>query len=619
MLSPAAAGLNKTFQRSNSLNPLSEILDRVVGRGKFQKSYALVVGVGDYDVYPKLGAPAKDAVRVADFLRDDAGFDYVVILTDEEASKAEIERLLETVFPELVGKNDRFLFYFSGHGVTRKVSRQDEGYLVLKNSKNNAWNEMINMSRVIDYAKYLGSARHGLFILDACFSGIAALQIKGDQREMKVERLSQPAQHLLTAGVENENSFALDTESVFTSAFLRAARGDARSSSRSDVVSLSEIVLEINQSIDELRVEKPAIKMSPQKYLLRNENNAGEFFFIKKARSEGYLQGRTGDPGAGGVDVSGPSDVRIPNRVTIGPDTVLFHPATGAPLLWFVRDGFDYDFFDGSGFHPRTGAKLAPFTKEEALIFEKRIREKEAEIRREAERVEKDRADREARDFAAKEALARKQEEDRKLREAEAARASEAGQRCDELAANPNDRNKVGQGASFSALKAQAADAVKACDLALKQKPSELRFKYQLARALQFSDRPRSFKLHKELVGQGYAASYDNLGWMYYTDRKDKPQAIVLFRQGIQVGDVDSMVSLAELVDRAEATPANASESKIELCRRAAELGHVGAAQCYQVEVAKQEQAEKDRAQQLEQQKMMIQLMGTIIQSATRR
>jgi hypothetical protein len=310
---------------------------------------------------------------------------------------------------------------------------------------------------------------------------------------------------------------------------------------------------------------------------------------------------------------------RIPIRVTIGHDTGFFDPATGKPLLWFVHTDADYEFFDGPGFHPRTGEKLTSFTRDESKKFEKQITEKEQAIRRERERLEKERTERETRDAAAKEALARKQEEERKTREAEAARSSEAGQRCDELAANPNDRNKAGQGASFTSLKALAAEAVKACELAMKQKPSELRFKYQLARALQFSDRSRSFALHQDLVGRRYGASYDNLGWMYYADKNDKAQAISLFRQGIQAGDVDSMVSLAELVERGEVSPANTFETKIELCRRAAELGHVGAQQCYQVELAKQEQAEKDRVQQLERQKVMIQLMGAVIQNATRR
>ncbi|AVT82746.1 caspase family protein [Rhodopseudomonas palustris] len=619
----ATAGVDETYVRPSEMPSLSTLYNRLVGKNAFSKSYALVIGVGDYDAYSKLGAPAQDARRVSEFLRDDAGFDYIVTLTDEKAAKVRIESLMETVFPKLVRENDRFLLYFSGHGATRAYSRGNKrGYLVLKASHKDAWDEMIDMPRVMEYAQNLESARHNLFILDACFSGLAALQIKGSARDKAVERLSQPAHHLVTAGVEDEESYASNNESLFTKAFLRAARGDSRASSRSDVVSLSEIMLEVNQSLDELRASEPGIKMSPHQYLVRAESNPGEFFFLKKGWTPTSAPARpiTELPSSAELREGGDGkSVRSPNRVAIGPDTVLFDQSTGRPLLWFVKNSSEYDFFDGPGFHPRTGQELSPFTRNEARDFLLSISNKEEDNRREKERLELERRERERRDSVAREALLEKQEQERLIREAEAARASEAGQRCDDLAANPNDRNKVGQGASFGALKAQAAEAVKACDLAMKQKPSELRFKYQLARALQFSDRSRSFALHRELVGQGYGASYDNLGWMYYTDRKDKAQAIALFRQGIQVGDVDSMVSLAELVDRAEVNPVGGAETKIELCRRAAELGHVGARQCYQVEVAKQEQAEKDRVQQLEQQKMMIQLMGTIIQGATRR
>lgn len=623
-LGVAVAGVDETYVRPSELPSLSELYNRLVGKSAFGKSYALVIGVGDYEAYSKLGAPAQDALRISDFLRNEAGFDYVVTLTDEKAGKARIENLMETVFPGLVRENDRFLLYFSGHGVTRSYSaRNKRGYLVLKASRRDAWDEMIDMPRVLQYAQNLESARHNLFILDACFSGLAAIQIKGSARDKAVERLSQPAHHLVTAGVEDEQSYATHNESIFTQAFLRAARGDSRASTRSELVSLSEIMMEVNYSLDELRAKQPGIKMSPHQYMVRTESNSGEFFFVKKEwaeRSQSPRPAEVRPPGADDdTEPKGfPPSNRIPNRVVIGPDTVFFDPATGKPLLWFVRNSLEYDFFDGPGFHPRTGEELSPFTREEARQFDKRIKEKNDELRRDAEKIERERKEREARDAAAQEALVRKQEEERRNREVEAARASEAGQRCDDLAANPNDVNKVGLGASFGALKAQAAEAVKACELAAKQKPSELRFKYQLARALQFSDRPRSFALHQDLANKGYGASYDNLGWMYYTDRKDKGRAIALFRQGIQIGDVDSMVSLAELVDRGDVTPANAFESKVELCRRAADLGHVGAKQCYQLEVAKQEQAERDRVQQLEQQKMMMQLMGTIIQGATR-
>lgn len=492
---------------------------------------------------------------------------------------------------------------------------------------------MLDMPRVMQWAENVGQSRHSLFILDACFSGLAAVQAKGTVRDQTISRLSQPAHQLVTAGVEDEESFASQGESLFTKAFLEAARGTRRPAP-DGVASVSEIMLDVGRSIDEYRSMtglKP--RMSPRQYLLSVRNNAGEFFFLQKERLEkrdtrAGLPRKTDDPAPKGWDGQassperkppGNDSARIPSRVTLDRDTVLFDPSTGKPLLWFSRASLDYEFFDGPGFHPRTGEKLLPFGSDEAKKFEKQNAERAEAIRKEKEQLEKSRAEREARDAAAREVLAKKQEEERKSREVEAARASEAGQRCDELAANPNDKNKAGVGVSFAVLKSQASGAVKTCEIATKQAPGELRFKYQLARALQFSDRPRAFALFQELVSRRYPASYDNLGWMHLTDKNNPAQAVSMFRSGVQAGDVDSMVSLAEMIDRGQASPANPSETKMELCRRASELGHLGAAQCYQAEVAKLEQAEKDRVQKLEQQKVMMEVIGTVLQTVTKR
>lgn len=612
----AWAGIDETYIRPAGAGSWSDLFKSSFGGSDFGKSYALVIGIGDYDVYPKLDAPASDAVRMRDFLRDEAGFDHIVILTDEQASRSRIETLMETTFPNIVGKSDRFLLYFSGHGETRKLSGDSKrGYLILKPAKKGAWDEMIDMPRVLQWAENVGQSRHSLFILDACFSGLAALQVKGTVRDQTIGRLSQPAHQLVTAGVEDELSFASQGESLFTKAFIEAARGNKRPAP-DGIASLSEIMLDVGRSIDEFRSStRMKDRMSPRQYLLSAKSNSGEFFFLQKERlaTDG---GRTSVPPDRPTPKGG--EPNVPNRVDIDATTILFDRKTGKPLLWFYRASGDYEFFDGPGFHPRTGDRLLPFTSDEAKKLDKLKVEKEDAIRKEKERIDREKAEREARDRLAREALGKKQEEERKAREVETARASEAGQRCDELAANPNDKNKAGSGASFPVLKGQAVEAAKMCEAAMKQAPNELRFKYQFARALQFSDRGRAFTLFQELVSKRYPAAYDNLGWMYFADKANPAQAVVMFRQGVQAGDIDSMVSLAEMVERGQATPSGPSETKMELCRKAAELGHSSAGQCYQAEVAKIEQAEKDRVQKLEQQKMMMQVIGTMLQTVTK-
>src|SRR5262245_58093267 len=69
---------------------------------KFGKSYALVVGVGNYRHLPALQSPARDVAKVSDYLSDTAGFDQVAVLLDGDATLDNISYFLEDYFPRLV-------------------------------------------------------------------------------------------------------------------------------------------------------------------------------------------------------------------------------------------------------------------------------------------------------------------------------------------------------------------------------------------------------------------------------------------------------------------------------------------------------------------------------------
>jgi hypothetical protein len=106
----ATAGIDDTYVRANPSIWSTDFYVQLIGRNTFRKSFAAVIGIGDYDRFPTLSAPAADAFRVRDFLRDEAGFDQIITLTDDKATYARIAELMEKTIPEAVGQNDRFLF-----------------------------------------------------------------------------------------------------------------------------------------------------------------------------------------------------------------------------------------------------------------------------------------------------------------------------------------------------------------------------------------------------------------------------------------------------------------------------------------------------------------------------
>jgi hypothetical protein len=306
-----------------------------------------------------------------------------------------------------------------------------------------------------------------------------------------------------------------------------------------------------------------------------------------------------------------------PTSVQISHDTRLFDGA-GNPLLWYWQNPKgDYEFFDCAGFHPRNGESLRPFDKETVGKYEDELRKREEQLQREQERLKKEQEEQKQKEEKEKADRQHREEQDAKRREDALRRATEAARRCDELAANPNDTRRVGEGVPFDVLKNQAREAVANCELAVSQNPSELRFKYQLGRALEWIDRRKATQIQQDLVARGYPSAFDNLGWLYFDKQKAStwPQAIALFRRGIQAGDSDAMVSLADMIDAKYAASANPREEKLNLYCRAGQLGNAKGIRACQAEMANEQVARQQQINQLEQQRLMMQFMGRIIQS----
>ena len=310
-------------------------------RSEFRKSksFALVIGISDYvksQDWPKLESPYNDAIRVRDFLINDEGFDHVVTLTNAKATKQKINHYMDDVFPDLIKDNDRFLFYFSGHGTQRIISAATFGYLVLQNCSSKSYGEMITMEDIERWDRLLYPKRHVLFVLDCCFSGLAGHQRKSPLTDKKLERLSQYAHYLITAGTANEESVGSLSKwqgSLFTDSFLKAALGRGDMSSQDypadGVVSLKELMKYIGDRIDDESAKAKSkipgskgIKMSPQ--ISDLQNNEGEFFFISrhfKNKKAGNVRDNRLDFGWP-VETKGPT-IEPPQPTTETPSVIL--------------------------------------------------------------------------------------------------------------------------------------------------------------------------------------------------------------------------------------------------------------------------------------------------------
>lgn len=299
---------------------------------------------------------------------------------------------------------------------------------------------------------------------------------------------------------------------------------------------------------------------------------------------------------------------------------MFFDPTNGSPRAWYFKtDNGDFEFFDGPGFHPRTGEALSVVGRN--VLTEWRQTIEAATLKKKQDDEERLRLNRERADREAQERIERQQaEQAQRQKEAEAARQlAESADSCDRLAANPTDARRTADGTPFEMLRTQADAAIDACTKASIQFPQELRYQYQLARALQFKDRKRSFEIFSNLVKERYPAAFDNLGWMYWSDRNDKAAAIEFFKTGVRFNDPDSMVSLATLIERGDFPTADSLNAKMALYRRAAELGHKNAERAFQIEAERLNKAQIDYANQQQTNQQMLNIIGGVLGAAVRR
>ena len=281
-----AEGVDTILERPGSKKTWGGFLADVVGYQGFSKSYALVIGISSYEDGYRSLPTAKDAKRMADYLFKEANFDHVHLLTEEKVTKRRVAELMNDVFPELLDENDRFLFYWSGHGDTRDVAigDGDAGYLPLSDTPPRQWSGMVAMADVQRWHQFI-RARQSLYLLDACFGGLAGIESKAlTPRDHQIDQLAQSGHHVMSAGTEEEEVIAGDRwgGSLFTTAVIDGLRGEADAASgfpRDGIISLTELKSYVQTRVLHERLEANwSKKITPQVRDLRY--NAGEFFFL---------------------------------------------------------------------------------------------------------------------------------------------------------------------------------------------------------------------------------------------------------------------------------------------------------------------------------------------------
>jgi hypothetical protein len=254
----------------------------------FNRSYALLIGIGSYRHLDALQSPAQDVRKMAEYLAAQ-GFDEIVTITDESVTPESFGQP-QKYFKSKVERDDRFVFYYSGHGMTVLEKGRPRGYFPLADEVAGGTRRSIAMDSVVAWTKALAS-QHLLVILDSCFSGLAVegTEVKasgptdpGVDRDTLNRIARGPARYLIMAGTAGQKSFGGRewNGSVFTDTLLRGLRSGA-DVHRNRIVTARALYVWVKEAVY-LEAKKAKRELTPLFLDLGpNGVSAGEFIFIQ--------------------------------------------------------------------------------------------------------------------------------------------------------------------------------------------------------------------------------------------------------------------------------------------------------------------------------------------------
>ena len=216
------------FAQNRAIRPVSLQIPNGGEVQLYQGSYALVIGISDYqdNAWVDLDSVGSDVEAVSETL-EEHGFTVQTLMNPTK------DRLLDGIsdFIDAHGyeQENRLLFYYAGHGHTQERNDRKFGYLVPVDAPNPFENEKeffrksLKMEQILSWAKQIES-KHALFVFDSCFSG-SVLQSRAITVPEDISYLTaKPVRQFISAGSANQT---VPAESVFRPLFIRGINGKA--------------------------------------------------------------------------------------------------------------------------------------------------------------------------------------------------------------------------------------------------------------------------------------------------------------------------------------------------------------------------------------------------------
>lgn len=177
--------------------------------GPYAAVRGLFIGVSHYANRTPLANAHRDAVELAAVMRRVCGLEQAIVLTNEQATASAVQRALLEV-ARASARNDLFVLHFAGHGLGLESKQGQSGFLLLHDAEPSAQllrgggRGVLDMRLLEKLVEEAGlKAKHALFLLDCCFSGIGARSRDpfGSPETSALEfRFAMPARYVIAAG-----------------------------------------------------------------------------------------------------------------------------------------------------------------------------------------------------------------------------------------------------------------------------------------------------------------------------------------------------------------------------------------------------------------------------------
>lgn len=254
----------------------------------YRTSHAVVIGIDDYARWPKLRHAVADARGMGELLVRRYGFrqENVHVLLNGEATRENIMALVggKLADERLVSREDRVLFFFAGHGATRRLANgRDLGYIVPVDAAADRFQgQAISMSELQDLVDGI-PAKHVLFLMDSCYSGLALTRGGGasERSASYVRELGRrSARQMLTAGGADEQvaDGGPGGHSIFTWTLLQGLEGKADANG-DGYITATELAAHVAPVVSSLSRQTPAFGSMPG-------SEGGDFVFELASGSE---------------------------------------------------------------------------------------------------------------------------------------------------------------------------------------------------------------------------------------------------------------------------------------------------------------------------------------------